>query len=340
MIDFIPGDSSILDLNAAGKTTYKEAIAALYGNYVYERKHFEMEAGLRMELVNVNYNIAAPRSVYQDNGYNYIQPFPNTRFAYKINDRNKVSFSYNRRVDRPDEVDLRMFPKYDDPEVLKVGNPNVRPQLTHSFELAYKTLWSKGNFYVSFYHRESNNILTRVITQSPNSTLLNAVSQNGGSGRSTGIELYLSKNLGERVTLNLTANGYQNTLDAFSGVNLYPVATPFSSEKSTNLSGNAKANAVFHLANKLDIQVSGIYLAPDIIPQGRIASRYGIDFGMKKGIQAGKGEIFLNGSDMLNTMRIKKTFQGNGFSVVSNDLYETQVFRLGYAYKFWAGKYQ
>lgn len=334
MIDFIPGDSSILDLNAAGKTTYKEGIAALYGNYIYERKHFEMEAGLRMEFVNVNYNIIAPRSVYQSNGYNYIQPFPNTRFAYKINDLNKISLSYSRRVDRPDEVDLRMFPKYDDPEVLKVGNPNVRPQLTHSFDLAYKTIWSSGNFYASIYHRESNHILTRVLTQTPGSTLINAVSQNAGKGRSTGIELFISKNLGEKVTLNFTVNGYQNVLDAFSGINLYPVAVAFNSEKESNLSGNAKAIGVFHLPNHFDLQLSGIYLAPDIIPQGKIASRYSIDFGLKKGIQNGKGELFLNGSDLLNTMRIKKTTFANGFTVLSNDVYETQVFRLGYSYKF------
>jgi hypothetical protein len=71
-----------------------------------------------------------------------------------------------------------------------------------------------------------------------------------------------------------------------------------------------------------------------VLPQARIASRYAIDCGLKKGIQKGKGELFLNGSDLLNTMRIKKTITGNGFTVLSNDLYETQVFRLGYSYKF------
>ncbi len=333
-IAFLPGDSSILDLNAAGHTSYNELITALYGSYVYERKHFEMEAGLRVEYVNVAYNIDAPRSVYNSSGYKYIQPFPNTRLAWKLDARNKVSLSYNRRVDRPDEADLRMFPKYDDPEVLKVGNPTLRPQLTNSFELAYKTTWNSGSFYASVYHRESNNILTRVLTQSPGSTLLNFVAQNAGKGRSTGIELYLSKNLGERITLNFTVNGYQNVIDSFAGVSAYPVDVAYVSAREQNLSGNAKANAIFHLPKKLDIQLTGIYLAPDIIPQGRIASRYALDFGIKKGIQAGKGELFLNGSDILNTMRIKKTFTGNGFSVVSNDVYETQVFRLGYAYKF------
>jgi hypothetical protein len=63
--------------------------------------------------------------VYQSDGYNYTQPFPNLRLAYKINDNNKVSIFYNRRVDRPNEVDIRIFPKYDDAEIIKVGKPTA-----------------------------------------------------------------------------------------------------------------------------------------------------------------------------------------------------------------------
>jgi hypothetical protein len=51
-------------------------------------------------------------------------------------------------------------------------------------------------------------------------------------------------------------------------------------------------------------------------------------------LQKGKGELFLNGSDLLNTMVIRKTIYGNGFSYTSEDYYETQVIRVGYSYKF------
>ena len=73
---------------------------------------------------------------------------------------------------------------------------------------------------------------------------------------------------------------------------------------------------------------------PDIIPQGKIAARYSLDFGIKKAVQKGKGELFLNATDVLNTLVIKKEIQGDGFSYTSDDYYETQVVRLGYSYKF------
>ena len=82
------------------------------------------------------------------------------------------------------------------------------------------------------------------------------------------------------------------------------------------------------------MQVTAVYLAPDIIPQGKIGQRFSLDLGLKKSIQKGKGELFLNANDLLNTMVIKKEIQGNGFSYTSADYYETQVIRLGYSYKF------
>lgn len=75
-------------------------------------------------------------------------------------------------------------------------------------------------------------------------------------------------------------------------------------------------------------------MAPDIVPQGKTYSRFYIDFGIKKSLQSGKGEVFLNATDIANTLRIKREVKGDGFNYVSNDYYETQVIRLGYTYKF------
>lgn len=59
-----------------------------------------------------------------------------------------------------------------------------------------------------------------------------------------------------------------------------------------------------------------------------------LDLGIKRSVQKGKGELFLNAVDVLNTMVVKKDIRGNGFSYISADYYETQVIRLGYSYKF------
>lgn len=51
-------------------------------------------------------------------------------------------------------------------------------------------------------------------------------------------------------------------------------------------------------------------------------------------IQNGKGDLFLNTSDLFNTMIISKEIDGNNFSYTSEGYNETQVIRIGYSYKF------
>jgi len=333
-MQFFQGLNSPLDADAGGEATYKEFIPAVYGNYNFETKKWEAELGLRLEYMELNYEVNPNHNTYKSDGYTYFQPFPTLRLAYKINENNKLSVFYNRRVDRPNEVDIRIFPKYDDAEIIKVGNPGLRPQFTNALEMGYKTSWEKGYFYSALYHRFANGTITRISTTEPNSTLIYAVFQNAGKSYSTGTELVLSQELSNWYSFNINANAYFNQINAFTVTNLYPTPTVFSAEKQTVFSGNLKLNNTFKLSKTFDAQATAIYLAPDIIPQGKIDQRFSLDIGLKKSIQKGKGEISLNATDLLNTMIIKKEITGQDFSYTSTDYYETQVVRLGYSYKF------
>ena len=253
---------------------------------------------------------------------------------HKIDDRNKLSFFFNRRVDRPNEVDIRIFPKYDDAEIIKVGNPGLRPQFTNSFELGFKTKWQNGYFYSAAYYRFANGTIARISTIVPNDNLVYAIFQNAGKSHNTGLEIVLNQNIAKWYSFNINGNVYHNQIDSFAVDNLYPVQHTFSTGKLTAFSGNIKLNSNFHLPKSFEVQLTAVYLAPDIIPQGKIDQRFSLDLGLKKTIQKGKGELFFNAADLLNKMVIKKEIQGNGFHYKSSDYYETQVIRLGYSYKF------
>lgn len=331
-MQFFQGLNSPLDIDAGGAATYSEIIPAAYSNYVYENPKIEAEIGLRVEYINLNYEVNPNHNTYKSGGYDYFQPFPNTRFAWKINANNKLSFFYNRRVDRPNEVDIRIFPKYDDAEIIKVGNPNLAPQFTNTFELGYKTNISKGYFYSAVYHRIIDGTITRIASVIPPSPLIYAIFQNAGRSYNSGLEMVLSEEISKAFSFNINGNIYRNQIDAFTVNNLYPVPNTFSTATQRLVSGNLKANLLTHFNNKIDWQVSAAFLAPDLIPQGKIGTRFSVDTGLKKTLK--NGEIYLNATDLLNTMVIKREIQGAGFSYVSNDYYETQVVRLGYSRKF------
>jgi len=327
-------ENSVLDTGADGVATYKEIIPALYGNYIYEVKKLEAEIGLRLEYVNLEYDVDPNHNTYQSDGYNYFQPFPNARLTYKINERNRLSAFFNRRVDRPDEVDIRIFPKYDDAEIIKVGNPALRPQFTNSVELGYKTSWDNGYIYFAAYHRFAEGTITRIASTVPGSNLIYATTQNAGKSYNTGIELTYNQDIFKWYSFNLTSNVYRNQINAFSVENKYPEPNTFSAELQKVISGNIKWNNKFRFKNGLEAQMTVVYLAKDIIPQGEIAPRFSVDIGIKKFVQKGKGELFLNATDLFNTLVIKKEIQGTDFSYTSEDYYETQVIRAGYSYKF------
>ena len=333
-MQFIPGANSVLDASAGGAATYKELIPAVYGNYIFENKSWEAELGLRVEYVKIQYNVNEDHPVYTSDSYNYMQPFPNFRLAYKINDNNKLSAFYNRRVDRPNEVDIRIFPKYDDAEIIKVGNPALRPQFTNSVELGYKNNWEKGSLYSAAYHRFADGTITRISSTVAGSPIIYAIFQNVNKSFNTGLELVLSQEVSKLYSFNVNLNAYRNVIEAFTVENKYPVLNTFSAEKQELVSGNFKINNTFNFRKEFSAQLTAIYLAPDIIPQGKIKSRFSVDLGVKKLLQKGKGELFINATDVLNTMITRKEITGQGFDYTSNDYYETQVVRIGYSYKF------
>ena len=333
-MQFFAGLNSPIDTHAGGWANYYETIPAVYGNYVYETQKIEVEGGIRVEYVKISYDVNPNHNTYKSDGYDYFQPFPNVRFAYKMNENNKISLFYNRRVDRANEVDIRIFPKYDEPELIKVGNPTLKPQFTNTLEMGYKNILPKGSFYTALYHRITDGTITRIATKVPNSVLLYNIFQNAGRSYNTGIEVIFQQTASKLLSFTASANLYKNTINAFSITNKYPVPTLFTAKKQEGTSGNLKLNTLWHLPNGFETQATAVYLAPDIIPQGKIKERFSIDLGIKKQIQKGKGELFFNATDLFNTLRIEKIIEGNGFQLNSTDYYETQVYRIGYNYKW------
>jgi outer membrane receptor protein involved in Fe transport len=333
-----PGEGSIIYPGMGDWSDWGEDIYAGYLNYIYERRKFDVEAGLRTEYTKVFYTIAPENIYYPENdSYDYFKLFPNVRLTYKIDDNNRISAFYNRRVDRPGEPELRIFPKYDDPELMKVGNPYLRPQFSQTFELAYKRLWGTGSVFLSAYHRIIDDAFQRVYSideSNSDYTIINKIYQNTGSATNTGIELIFSQQILKAWKLSGSFNGYNNEIDAYSGTMYFPYERPFSIDASSDKTWDMKVNNQIILPKGLEIQLTGVYYAEKDIPQGKQFSRSSIDLGIKKEIMEGKGEIIFSFSDIFNDFGIRQEYTGDGFTALYENYYETQVARLGFKYKF------
>lgn len=333
----IAGQNSIIYPGMGSWSDWGENIYALYGNYVLEKSAYNIEAGLRTEYTSVFYNMDPANIYYEENdAYNYLGLFPSLRLSYKPGHMHRFSAFYNRRIDRPGEPELRIFAKSDDHELLKVGNPYLRPQYTQSFELAYRLKWSSGMMYLAGYHRIITDPYMRIYTADTSNIdydVIVKIYANTGSATNTGVELVFGQQLLKFWKISGNTNFYRNAIDAYTGEVRFPYVHTFKIASSEENTWDAKLSNQLKINNNLEIQVSAIYMAPKNIPQGRQYARSSIDLGLSLKILEGKGTVNLSASDILNTYGIRQDIEGEGFSAAYENYYETQIIRLGLKYR-------
>lgn len=333
-IIFNPGVNSILDLSLQGTAEYREEIAAVYGNLIYETDAVEIESGLRTEYAAIDYLVDPNHPVYESDGFDYFEFLPSLRSTWFVDSKNTLSAFFNRRIDRPEEKNLRVFPSYADPEILSIGNPSLLPQFTNSYEVSYKRNFDKANLFFAVYYKDFENLLTKIATQIPDSNVFVNVDQNASRGSNVGFEGSFNLDITSKIKTNLNINYYQNIINAFQITNAYPENFNFSQDKQQIFTGNIKWNLQMDLGKGYNWQSTATYLDRDIIPQGIIKERFSFDAGLRKELQNGNGEIFLNASDIFNTFRLKTRISDSNFNLDAIDYFETQVVGIGYLYRF------
>lgn len=333
-----PGQNSIIYPGLGTFSNWGENLYAGYINYLLEKEKYDLEAGLRGEQTNVFYDLD-PENIYYPNNdkYDYFELFPSIRFTYKLNENNKISAFYNRRIDRPGEPELRIFPKYDDPELLKVGNPYLRPQFTNSFEVANKFSWESGSLFTALYYRIIEDQYMRIFSiddSNPDYDIVNRIYQNTGRATNTGVEALVSQDILESWKLSASVNWYSNAIDYYEGTLLFPFERPFIIDPSTANAWDLKLNNDFILPWDLSVQLTGLYFSKKNIPQGEQLGRASVDLGVKKNLWKKKGELILSASDIFNTFGIRQKIKSEGLAITYENYFETQIIRLGFNYKF------
>jgi ferric enterobactin receptor len=131
---------------------------------------------------------------------------PSFVLSHKIDKTQTIKLSYTYRLERPEYRDLNPFYNISDPHNISTGNPNLRPELGHNYELGYNKSFDKGsNVYIAAFYRYNTDDLQSFTTFYPSLTIggttYTNVSLNQryniGSETSTGINLYGSLPVGK-----------------------------------------------------------------------------------------------------------------------------------------------
>ncbi len=303
---------------------YKENINAAYANVTKQlNKKWSAQAGLRLENTSSTGNQLTTGETFKKD---YTQLFPTAYVGYAMNDKNQFSFSYGRRIERPDYSDLNPFYYFLDKYTYQVGNPYLNPQFSHNIEFSHTY---HGFLTTTLGYSDITNIIQQVLQQ-VDSTHTTFVKQDNIANQKS---YNLSVNAGFPVTkwwtTNIYAQGNYNSYEGFINTGIIKVG---GYGFMTNVSNQ------FQLKKGWGLELSGFYRSKMV--EGTIISQpMGVlNFGASKSLMKGKGTLKLNVRDFLDIQQFRGYSKYQNIDVTIRNQWDNRVVNLSFTYRFAKGK--
>lgn len=210
-------------------------ILSAYAGYTLKYKDFSFKPGVRYEqtIQRVKY-IVGPG---EDFHTNYSDWVPSVSLGMKIGKTQNLRVGYNMRIWRPGIWNLNPYFNNQDPMSISQGNPDLKSEKSHAFDIAYSNFSAKFNINVSLRHSFGNNgieMVSRLITNengeifddnpehmAPNGAMYSTY-DNIGKNRDTGLSLYLNWNASPKTRIYVNGRGsYRDLKSEAQGLHNY-----------------------------------------------------------------------------------------------------------------------
>ena len=285
-----------------------------------EWNNFGYQAGLRAEqTIDLLYDQNSDRNYENE----YLDFFPSVYVTYATGENSDFIVNYSRRINRPGLWGLAPLLNIQDPLNQRIGNPNLQPSYTDSYEIGQAKSWKNYFMTATVFHRRTTDMITRILVQDGNNTLMTR--ENLNNEYSTGLEVINQVEAGNWFDATLTGNFF------FAEV----VGTVDDrSFRRSNYSWTLSLLSNMKLGDFGTMQITGNYRGPIIRPQGEIRPLYGVNVGFRKEVLKGKGTVSLNVSDVFNTRRFIIDIQEEMFVQNRTFDWETQITTISFTYRF------
>ena len=203
-----------------------------------QEKHF-VKVGVRVENTNLEREDISQDTII---GQNYTDWFPSLYYSYDVSDNNILSFSYSKRLRRPEFFFLNNYVIKINDFRYELGNPNLRPEYVNNFEISLK----QKNQSFDIYYQKTNEAVNGIYY------LIGEVSYyqkfNSGSQTQYGLTYNRFGNLNKWWYINVNTGVYLRKFTDEERVDSFKRTTGY-----VRFSNNFKINST----TKLDI--SGYY---------------------------------------------------------------------------------
>ncbi len=206
--------SFITDLSHTDIFKFNEQIHALYLQYTgwtgtQQEPKLKYHFGIRPEQVlNTGDNV---QSSYNFSN-NYFQLYPSASLIYYTPKRNSFKLAYSKRINRPSIGDYSPFIDITDSLNVWSGNPDIQPEISHSFELTQNQTFKKASLTTSLFYRLTSNSIFPYTTID-NNGVSTTRPENFGNSYTYGAEAFFTYNPINFWKINLDASIYEQELN-------------------------------------------------------------------------------------------------------------------------------
>jgi len=304
--------------------SYDENVHSVYGIFGQELGAFKYQVGLRGEYVLQEPQLQTDTRNYKKE---YAQLYPSGHIRYLPNEHTEWSFGYSRRINRPSSKDLNPYTNYSDPFNLQRGNPDLKPEYIHSFDLGYSLATQHaGSITTSVYYRHTNDVIQRIKKFDDDNTAAQTMA-NINQSNTIGLEfIYQVRPLPWwRNTLSINGNyiDYQNPSDTTTNWN------------NQGVNWGLKYMGAIDFWNKTaTFQINATYNAPRITAQGKIYLWNFVDASVQKQLFDRKLVVGLKFVDIFNIKGFKMEIDQPALRQKSTFDFRTRRVMLTISYKF------
>lgn len=311
----------VTDFSKTNHFILKQQIHAFYATFGHSVGAFSFLAGLRAEQALLTSDLITT-DVQVPN--NYFRLYPTLHLTYELGDKQELQLNYSRRVNRPDSDELNPFAEYRDPRNREVGNPDLKPENTHSLELGYHLQTDRFSFIPSLYYRYTYDAFTD-IEEIVEDTVLQERRINLATEQAAGLEMILTGNVKEMLQFNFSINAFYNEIDA-SNVGL--------SNNRSNITWNSKLALNANFTSSSYAQINASYRSARINSQGKSRPLFLLNAGLRQDIWQNKASLTLTVSDVFNTLKFRRLIDTP--YLYRNTTYKrnSQIVYLGFTYRF------
>jgi ferric enterobactin receptor len=304
---------------------YNQDVLSAYGSYGFSlSKKVSSKVGARVEQtrIDASFQQSADKPVDQ----NYTNVLPNLSLSYQPGDPKKpgktLRLAYSKRIQRPQIFYLNPFRNTTDTLNISEGNPNLKPELTDSYELNYTTFIKSSVLNLSAYVRRTGNAIE---------TYREVVN---GVNRQTFL------NIGRNATYGASVFGSVKPLpkwDVSGTLNVYYVSllSPALGLSNSGVMYSLNLNSGYKFDKGLSLQFFGGLNSPRIQLQGSQAAWTFYSVGLRKNLLKDKADLTLNADNFLSATRnLSTTLDTDQFRQESNNYIYMRGVRLAFNYRF------